>query len=128
MTISYKMIQRVEPGEKGGGKRASYPSIKINKTIGPDDFIELLYKQFHIPKVDAFRVMIAMSEVLKEQILNGNILQFKDLGSFYPRLRYHGEPDVKQIKQDDLELGIGFRPLLHLKKELSVAKFIKVKD
>ena len=112
MTIQYKMIQRVTPGEKGGGKRASYPAKTNLNTINHQDFCKLMGKYVRFSNADIIAFLYALRTVLSEQILDGRIVQLKGIGSFYPRLHYQGEPDASRINHKDLKVGIGFRPHL----------------
>ena len=128
MALHYKMSQRVTPGEKGGGKRAMYPALVSNKTITGNEFCDLIGQQIRLSKADTVAFLCAMRTVLTEQALQGNIVQLDWIGSFYPRMHYHGQPGASQIKPEELELSIGFRPLLDFTKEIRAkAEFKKVK-
>ncbi|MFT3740386.1 MAG: hypothetical protein QM786_16690 [Breznakibacter sp.] len=128
MAIRYKMIQRVTPGEKGGGKRAYYPAIVTNQTVQPYDFTELVSREGRLSKALVTKFLLVTSKVLKEQMLDGNIVQIEGLGSFSPGLRYHGEPNPTRVNAKDMEISINFRPFFYIKKELADAKFQKVKE
>jgi len=81
--ISFNKIQRqnIQTGSK-----AWYPNLVINGTATADDVIKGIVEKCTLTKVDVKAVLIALEEVVIEQLLAGNSVRFGDLGSFRPSL------------------------------------------
>jgi predicted histone-like DNA-binding protein len=128
MTIKYKMVQRTaSPGEKGG-ERAAYPMITNRQKLTNEEFYKAIQEQVHFSKADIVGFLHALRAVLTRQMLEGNIVPLKTIGSFYPTVNYHGEPNIKRVKPEDMELNIRFRPLLDWKRKFFMPDFKKVKE
>ena len=82
--ISWNKIQRRNPQN---GTLAWYPTISVNSTLTADDVIIGIVEKCTLTKVDVKAVLIALEEVIIEQLKNGNTVRFGSLGSFRPTLK-----------------------------------------
>lgn len=82
--ISYNKIQRRNPLN---GNLKWYPQIALNSSVTADDVILGIVEKCTLTKVDVKAVLIALEEVIIEQLKNGNSVRFGDLGSFRPSLK-----------------------------------------
>ena len=82
--ISWNKIQRRNPQN---GTLAWYPTISVNSTLTADDVIIGIVEKCTLTKVDVKAVLIALEEVIIEQLKNGNSVRFGALGSFRPTLK-----------------------------------------
>lgn len=82
--ISWNKIQRRQPTN---GSLRWYPTIVLNSTATADDVILGVQEKCTLTKVDIKAVLIALEEVIIEQLKLGNSVRFGNLGSFRPTLK-----------------------------------------
>lgn len=82
--ISWNKIQRRNPIT---GALRWYPTICLNSHVTADDVIKGIEEKCTLTKVDVKAVLIALEEVVIEQLKNGNSVRFGNLGSFRPTLK-----------------------------------------
>ena len=91
--ISWNKIQRRNPLN---GNLRWYPTIAINSTVTADDVILGIVEKCTLTKIDVKSVLIALEEVIIEQLKNGNTIRFGALGSFRPTLKTRIWDEKKQ--------------------------------
>lgn len=96
--ISWKKIQRRNPQN---GTLAWYPTISVNSAVSADDVIVGIVEKCTLTKVDVKAVLIALEEVIIEQLKNGNSVRFGNLGSFRPTLK------TRAWDEDEQKYGSG---------------------
>ena len=64
-----------------------YPTISINSHVTTDDVVVGIVEKCTLTKVDVKAVLIALEEVIIEQLKMGNSVRFGNLGSFRPTLQ-----------------------------------------
>lgn len=84
MAINWNKIQRRNPRTDG---KAWYPTISINTNVTVDEVIVGIVEKCTLTKVDVKAVLIALEEVIIEQLKLGNSVRFGTLGSFRPTLK-----------------------------------------
>ena len=82
--ISWNKIERRNPIN---GSLRWYPTIALSSTATADDVILGIVEKCTLTKVDVKAVLIALEEVIIEQLKNGNSVRFGNLGSFRPSLQ-----------------------------------------
>lgn len=82
--INWNKIQRKNPIN---GALRWYPTIALKSTVTADDVIIGIVEKCTLTKVDVKAVLIALEEVIIEQLKNGNSVRFGNLGSFRPTLK-----------------------------------------
>jgi predicted histone-like DNA-binding protein len=127
MPIQYKLIERGEPGIKGGGERYQRPSLVVNKTISPDEFCSLMVEKIRFSTADVHAFLYAMQELLRQQLAEGNIVQPRFMGSFYPSLKYKGGKGEDLVNKENIIPRINYRPTQAMKKAMKNAELRKVK-
>lgn len=75
---------------------AWYPAISINANVGVNEIIYGIVEKCTLTKVDVKAVLIALEEVVIEQLKAGNSVRFGNLGSFRPTLRTQVWNEQKQ--------------------------------
>ena len=91
--ISWNKIQKKNPQN---GTLAWYPQISVNATVTADDVIIGIVEKCTLTKVDVKAVLVALEEVVIEQLKNGNSVRFGNLGSFRPSLKTRSWDEDKQ--------------------------------
>ena len=92
--ISWNKIQRRNPIN---GNLRWYPTIALNSTVTADDVILGIVEKCTLTKVDVKAVLIALEEVVIEQLKNGNTVRFGSLGSFRPSIKTRVWDDQKKV-------------------------------
>lgn len=82
--ISYIKQQRKNPITQD---LAWYPAISINANVTADEIILGIVEKCTLTKVDVKAVLIALEDVIIEQLKAGNSIRFGNLGSFRPTLK-----------------------------------------
>lgn len=128
MSIKYNLIQRTEPGVTGGGQKKFYATVKSDGEISVDDLTKAIEKFSALSEADIRGVIIALENVILNEIVNGKIVRLDKLGSFYPSLSSSGAAteaafNVSMIKGAKMN----YRPGKRLQDALDTAEFQKVK-
>ena len=87
MSFKCMKVQRYMPGNTEVKK--SYPALAPLTVIGIADVIEGIVGKCTLTSPDIKAVLNALQEVIIEQLLRGNAVEFGDLGRFRPRLSSH---------------------------------------
>lgn len=82
--ISWNKIQRRNPLN---GNLRWYPTIALNSVATTDDVVLGIVEKCTLTKIDVKAVLIALEEVVIEQLKLGNTVRFGSLGSFRPTLK-----------------------------------------
>ena len=91
--INWSKIQRRNPQNHA---LSWYPTIALNSHVTADDVIVGIVEKCTLTKVDVKAVLIALEEVIIEQLKAGNAVRFGDLGSFRPTLKTRVWNDQKK--------------------------------
>lgn len=126
MAIKYKIINKGQPGVKGGGKRCLSATVVYNKTISQEEFEEIMTKRIRFSRADVIAFLKTMEQVLIDGIKEGNIVKTSFLGTFYPSVRKKGEIAGNIKDKEHIKCDINFRPALELKKEIRKAEVKRV--
>ena len=84
MAISWNKIQRRNPQNNA---LAWYPTISLNSSVTAKEVILGIVEKCTLTRVDVEAVLIALEEVIIEQLKNGNSVRFGSLGSFRPTMQ-----------------------------------------
>lgn len=82
--INWNKIQRRNPQT---GSLRWYPTIALTTTVTANEVIVGIVEKTTLTKVDVKACLVALEEVIIEQIKNGNSVRFGELGSFRPTLK-----------------------------------------
>lgn len=82
--LNYNKIQRKDPQTNNLGW---YPNIVLKDNIGIDQLVAGIVEKCTLTKVDVKAVLIALEEVVIDNIKAGNSVRFSALGSFRPTFK-----------------------------------------
>jgi predicted histone-like DNA-binding protein len=123
MPIQYKLRQRSEPGIVGGGNKKWYAVAINNKEFTIDNLVASIEKFSSLSEPDIRAVIIAMENVIQNQLTDGYIVRLDKLGSFYTSLSSEGVVDKQSFKEEMIkEKRVIYRPGSRILKALHVAK------
>lgn len=91
--ISFNKIQRRNPISH---TLSWYPNISLNGVTGVDDVVAGIVGKCTLTSPDVRACLVALEEVIIEQIKAGNTVRFGTLGSFRPTLTCRAWDDEKQ--------------------------------
>jgi len=126
MPIKYNLIEKGKPGIVGGGSKKWYASIVTDGEVTIDDLVKQIEKFSALSEADIRGVIIALENVIQDQLANGKIIRLDKLGSFYPSLSSEGV-----VKEADFTVAnikgakVNYRPGKRISKALSTATFKK---
>lgn len=123
MAIQYKIIAKGRPGTNQEEKKFEAPSLVVNSTINPREFLEKFHQYSRMSEADIMRCLISLRVFLCEELKEGNIIQTGVIGTFAPSLL----KSKKDASKKDLEIKVQYRPSIEMKKELKSAEFKRVK-
>ena len=90
MPIKYNLIERGEPGVTGGGTKKWYAVATNDGELTVDDLTKQIEKFSALSEADIRGVIIALENVIQDNLANGKIIRLDKLGSFYPTLSSRG--------------------------------------
>ena len=90
MPIKYNLIERGEPGITGGGNKKWYAVATNDGELTVDDLTKQIEKFSALSEADIRGVIIALENVIQDNLANGKIIRLDKLGSFYPTLSSKG--------------------------------------
>jgi predicted histone-like DNA-binding protein len=92
MPIKYNVVEKPQPGVAGGGIKKWYASAKMDGELTIDELTKEIEKFSALSEADIRGVIIALENVIVNELGNGKIIRLDKLGSFYPSLSSEGEP------------------------------------
>lgn len=128
MAIKYNVVERGEPGVVGGGTKKWYASVVTDGEVSIDKLTKEIEKFSSLSESDIRAVIIALENVIINEIAEGRIVRLDKLGSFYPSLSSgsaatEADFNVSMIKGAKMN----YRPGTRINDTLKTAKFLKVK-
>lgn len=127
MPIKFNVIERPEPGVKGGGNKKWYASITNNGELGIDDLVKQIEKFSALSEADIKGVIIALENVMQEALANGQIVRMDKLGSFYPTLSSGSADTEKDFHQGLIKsVSVNYRAGKRIVDAMKSAGFEKV--
>lgn len=126
MAIKYNVIERGEPGVVGGGTKKWYATVKTDGEITIDDLTKEIEKFSALSEADIRGVIIALENVIVNELGNGKIIRLDKLGSFYPSLSSDGA-DTESAFNVSMIRGakVNYRPGKRITDALKTATFKK---
>lgn len=128
MPIKFKVIQRSQPGVAGGGNKKFYasPNMSGEKTL--TDLTTQIEKISTVSGADIRAVLYALTDVIKTNLVNGDIVRLGDLGSLRVSFSSEGKDKAEDISSANIkDTKVIFTPSKEIKDALSLATFEKIK-
>jgi predicted histone-like DNA-binding protein len=126
MGLRYTIIRQAEPGIKGGGSYKYYVRAcgRQRKTL--EDLTYILQKRTSLCRSDIVSVMIGLSDLIPELLMDNCTVELGELGTFSLHMQSEGvsnpeEATYRKVK----ELKIQFRPGKRLKKAIGKVHFVR---
>ncbi len=128
MSIKYRLREKSQPGVAGGGSKKWYAAIVTDGEVTVDDLTKAIEKFSALSEADIRGVIIAMENVIVEEIAKGKIIRMDKLGSFYPSLSSEGVENEKDFTTSNIRgAKVNYRAGKRISNALATATF-KRKD
>lgn len=126
MSIKYNLTEKGQPGVAGGGIKKWYATIANDGEVTVDDLTKKIEKFSALSEADIRGVIIALENVIQDELVNGRIIRLDKLGSFYPSLSSEGVVDAKEFTSANIKSAkVNYRPGKRISNALSAAVFKK---
>lgn len=128
MSIKYSLIERGEPGVVGGGAKKWYAMVKTDGEITIDDLVKQIEKFSALSEADIHGVIIALENVIQNELANGKIIRMDKLGNFYPSLSSKGAATESEFNASFIRgAKVNYRAGKRIIDALKTTTFSKVK-
>ena len=126
MSIKYNLTEKGQPGVAGGGTKKWYATIATDGEVTVDDLTKKIEKFSALSEADIRGVIIALENVIQDELTNGKIIRLDKLGSFYPSLSSEGVEKPKDFTVANIKNAkVNYRPGKRISNALSTATFKK---
>jgi len=127
MAIKYSLMERGEPGVVGGGAKKWYARVVSDGEITIDELSKQIEKFSALSEADIRGVIIALENVIQDNLVNSRIVRMDKLGSFYPGLSSSGAATKEEFSSSLIkEAYVNYRPGKRIVDALKTVTFKKV--
>lgn len=128
MSIKYKVVQKAQPGVKGGGEKKWYANIVNDGELGIDDLVKQIEKFSALSEADIKGVIIALENVIQGALSESKIVRLEKLGTLYPTLSSNGVATEKDFTATQIKsVGVNYRAGSRILEAMKSAGFEKKK-
>lgn len=129
MPISYNVIERGEPGVKGGGQRKYYASAKTTGEIDIEQLTQRIEKISTVSGADIRAVLYGLVDVVPGELAEGNVIKIGDLGNFQVSISSHGYETADEVNGNSIRKSrVIFTPGSKFKDMLKTLTFKKLSN
>ena len=127
MAISFKVVQKGQPGVAGGGEKKYYASPVLDGEMTMPEMVKAIEKICTVSGADILAVLYALVDVSIDNLSNGTIVRLGELGSLRPSLSSEGKATEAEVSASVIKgASVLFTPVTRIKAMLAAAKFKKV--
>ena len=127
MPIKYKVIQRGEPGVKGGGTKKFYASANLTGEKTLADLTKDSEKMCTVNGADIRAVLYALVEAMQSSLSNGQAVRLGELGSLRVSVASEGKATEKEVNSSSIKNAkVIFTPGKDIKKMLDTLEYEKM--
>ncbi|MCA9927257.1 MAG: HU family DNA-binding protein [Anaerolineales bacterium] len=125
MTVKYKVISRKNPSDLTAPPKY-YPSVNAGGRLRLRQLAKRIAEISTVSSVDTMAVLEGLLTVLPQEIINGNIVELGDFGSFWLRIKSEGSETAEEVSaQNILNTLPKFTPGKEFKQVLQTVEFRK---
>ena len=126
MSITFKVIERGEPGVAGGGQKKFYATQVSNGQSDIDDLTRGIERACTVNGADIRAVLYSFVETLMEDLSSGKIVKLGEMGSFRVSIGSEGKEISDEVNAGSIKNAkIVFSPGKKLKKLLQSLEYKK---
>uniref|UniRef100_UPI0039A50153 HU family DNA-binding protein n=1 Tax=Ornithobacterium rhinotracheale TaxID=28251 RepID=UPI0039A50153 len=126
MSIKYTIVERPQPGVKGGGTKKWYAQVSTAGEMSVDDLVKQIEKFSALSEADIKGVLVALENVAQEALSSGKLVRLEKLGTLYPTLSSSGA-DTEEAFNVSLirSVGVNYRAGKRIIDAMKAAGFEK---
>ena len=125
-TVTYSVVPRINPREKNDPPKY-YAQAQARGDVSLREMAERIQSTCTVQKTDVYAVLIALEDVVKEAIQNGEIVRLGELCTLQVGLSSKGTLTEKEYEDSNIKKArINFRPGPVLAGALETLSFTKV--
>jgi predicted histone-like DNA-binding protein len=126
MSIQFKVIQRGQPGVAGGGEKKFYAIPVADGEVSLEEITHSIEQMCTVNGADIRAVLYALVNVAVDNLANGTIVRFGELGSLRVSLSSEGKATADEVTGTAIRnASVVFTPGGRIKTMLDSAKFTK---
>ena len=127
MAIKYKAVGRGQPGVTGGGEKKYYAQAVSDGELNIRELVKEVERFSALSEPDIRGVIIALLNVIIDNLGNGKIIRLEELGSLQASISSDGMATEQEVSQSAIrDAHVVFRPGMRIKNALKAASFQKV--
>lgn len=120
MAISYRVIQKPQPGVPGGGDMKWYASTALNGETDIKQLIKRIEKISTMSGGDIQGVIYSLVDVIIDELAAGNIVRLGELGDLRVSISSMGHESEDEVSANSIRRSrINFRPGTRLREMLN---------
>lgn len=118
MSIKVNVVAKSNPMKKDEAPKY-YANAVHQDTMAVEELAKEIAKRCTLRESDVRGALVALMEVLPEEICNGRIVSFGDIGTFYVNVSSDGAATATELTQNCIRGSkVVFQPTKKLKKQL----------
>ncbi len=127
MALKFNVIERGQPGVAGGGDKKFYAHMVFNGETTIDNMVKAIEKFSALSESDIRGVIIALENVIQNELAEGKIVRLEKIGSLYPAISSNGEETADKVTGSSIRrVSVNYRPGERILKAIRDAGFQKV--
>jgi predicted histone-like DNA-binding protein len=129
MSIKYKVGKRAQAGKKGGGTIRYHAIATQREQVDFRTIAHMLSSRCTLRPADIMAVLVGLSEVIPELILDGKSVKLDNVGIISASIHSEGLESPELVTAASINgLKLHFLPDKEIKRQLRVCDFRKAKD
>lgn len=121
--MNLKMISRLNPQDRNEAPKL-YASAVHDERVELDDLATMVADRCSLRRSDVHGVLVALMDLVPDQLLEGNIVALGQLGSFYANVSSDGVETEEEVSVSQVRgVNIRYRPTKELKKKLRMIDY-----
>jgi len=127
MSITYRVIERGEPGVAGGGTKQFYPIAKVRSRISLHGLSKQISRMSSLSRPDVLAVLEALTVLVPEHLLMGRLVELGNLCTLRIGLNAGPSATAEEVGSSNVKrVRTLFNPARELRDALKSASFEKV--
>lgn len=127
MSVKYKIIERGQPGVKGGGQKRFYASANVSGEKTLAGLTKEIEKTSTVSGADIRAVLYAMVDAMKDALADGQVVRLGELGSLRVNISSEGKEKAVDVNAASIKNArVVFNPGADIKTMLATLKYEKI--
>lgn len=125
MTVKFNIVERANPADRTAPKKY-YPSIQFTGRVSTRQVAEMAAQRSTLSTMDMMAAIESFLAIIPEQLVNGNIVELGDFGSFWLKTSSDGAVLPDEVSAGQITTILPrFRPGKKFKDILKTIHYVK---